>query len=86
MIRALLMVFLLMLVYSAAQDGVPFRASGHITRRTQEPVHGEEMVLDPRVPHLRDQGPGDDAAHQGQTLIYFCSEDCAKQYEDKTRT
>lgn len=85
MIRALLILFLAMLVYSAIKNML--RAAGRAAhdgeRKAQ--IRGEEMVLDPqcRTYVIKDRAV---ARRIKGSLIYFCSEDCANKYEAQSRT
>jgi len=85
MIRALFILFLAMLLYSAIKTVIrsASRAYHEGERKTQ--IHGEEMVLDPqcRTYVIKDRAT---ARRIKGNLIYFCSEDCANKHEAQSRT
>ena len=85
MIRALFILFLAMLVYSAIKTVLRSAARSYHESESKAQVHGAEMVLDPqcRTYVIKDRAT---ARRVKGNLIYFCSEDCANKYEAQSRT
>jgi YHS domain-containing protein len=86
MIRSLLLFFFIGVVYYALKTLVRSAVRGyHQEDRKRSALMGEEMVLDPQcrtyVPKRRAVGRRIDG-----TLLYFCSETCAKAYEQQHKT
>jgi len=85
MIRALFIVFLAMLVYSAIKTVLRAAARSYHEEARKEQAHGAEMVLDPqcRTYVIKDRAT---TRRIKGSLIYFCSEDCANKHESQSRT
>jgi YHS domain-containing protein len=87
MIRSLLIFFVLLMVYYALKAVVRSAIRGYYSdeRRSSTVLPGEEMVQDPecRTYVVKSRAV---ARHINGRLCLFCSETCAKQYEDKNRT
>jgi len=85
MIRALFIVFLAMLVYSAIKTVLRSASRAYHEGERKAQVHGAEMVLDPqcRTYVIKDRAT---ARRIKGKLIYFCSEDCANKHEAQSRT
>ena len=84
MIRALLIFFLAMLVYSAIRTVLRAAGRAYHDGERKARVHGAEMVLDPqcRTYVIKDRAT---ARRIKGDLIYFCSEDCANKHEAQFR-
>jgi len=84
MIRALLIVFLAMLAYSAIKTILRSAARVYHEGERKAQVHGAEMVLDPQchIYVIKDRAT---VRRIKGNLIYFCSEDCANKYEAQSR-
>jgi YHS domain-containing protein len=84
MIRSLLIFIAFILVYSALRT--VFRSVMHAYRNIEErpKVQGEEMVLDPNCRTYVPKGRALSRRIHG-TLTYFCSDACARAYEDRNR-
>jgi len=85
MIRALFIVFLGMLLYSAIKTVLRAASRSYREGERKAQVHGAEMVLDPqcRTYVIKDRAT---ARRIKGNLIYFCSEDCANKHEAQSRT
>ena len=85
MIRALFILFLAMLLYSAIKTVLRSAAQAYHEGERKAQVHGAEMVLDPqcRTYVIKDRAT---ARRIKGNLIYFCSEDCANKHEAQSRT
>jgi uncharacterized protein len=87
MIRSLLLFFVLLLVYYALKAVVRSAVRGYYAddRRQSTVLPGEEMVQDPECRTYVVKSRAVTRRINGK-LCLFCSETCAKQYEDKNRT
>ena len=85
MIRALLILFLAMLAYSAIKTVLRAASRAEHDGERKAQIHGAEMVLDPqcRTYVIKDRAT---ARHIRGKLVYFCSEDCANKHEAQSRT
>jgi YHS domain-containing protein len=85
MIRALFIVFLAMLVYSAIKTVVRSASRAYHEGERKAQIHGAEMVLDPqcRTYVIKDRAT---VRRIKGNLVYFCSEDCANKHETQSRT
>jgi YHS domain-containing protein len=85
MIRALFIVFLAMLFYSAIKTVLRLASRAHHEEERKTQIHGAEMVLDPqcRTYVIKDRAT---VRRIKGNPIYFCSEDCANKYEAQSRT
>ena len=86
MIRSLLIVFFLFVLYYALKTVLRSTVKGYREEgRHRAGLMGEEMVLDPEC---RTYVPKGRAVTRriGNKLCSFCSEACAKRYEEKNRT
>jgi len=86
MIRSILLFLFFMVVYYALKT--VFRSAAKAYRgddQQRSRLKGEEMVLDPecRTYVIKDRAV---TRRIGGKLCSFCSETCAKQFEDKNRT
>jgi len=84
MIRALFILFLDMLVYSAIKTVLRAAGRTHQEEERKARIHGAEMVLDPqcRTYVIKDRAT---VRRIKGDLIYFCSEDCANKHEAQFR-
>ncbi len=85
MIRSLLIVVFLLVIFYALKTVFRAAVKGYQEEdRNRSRLMGEEMVLDPEC---RTYVPKGRAVTRriGNKLYSFCSETCAKQYEDKHR-
>lgn len=87
MIRSLLIFFVLLMVYYALKTVFRSVVRGYYAdeRRTSTVLPGEEMVQDPECRTYVVKSRAVTRRINGK-LCLFCSETCAKQYEDKNRT
>ncbi len=86
MIRSLLIFIFLFILYYALRTVFRSAVKGYQEKdRQRTSLMGEEMVLDPEC---RTYVPKGRAVTRriGNKLCSFCSETCAKQYEEKNRT
>lgn len=86
MIRSLLLFACIAVVYYAVKTLFRSALRGYQSEDRQRTMTmGEDMVLDP---HCRTYVPKRRAVTRriGGASCYFCSEACAKAYEEKTRT
>jgi uncharacterized protein len=86
MIRSLLIVVFLLVIYFALKTVFRAAVKGYQEDdRKRSRLMGEEMILDPEC---RTYVPKGRAVTRriGNKLCFFCSETCAKQYENKQRT
>jgi hypothetical protein len=86
MIRSLLIVVFLLVIYFALKTVFRAAVKGYQEDdRKRSRLMGEEMILDPEC---RTYVPKGRAVTRriGNKLCSFCSETCAKQYENKQRT
>jgi YHS domain-containing protein len=84
MIRALLIVFLAMLVYSAIKTVLRSAGRAYQNGERKARMHGAEMVLDPQCRTYVIKDRAFSRRIKGN-LVYFCSEDCANKYEAQSR-
>ena len=85
MIRSILIFIAFILLYSALRT--VFRSAMHAYRNNIEErpkAQGEEMVLDPNCRTYVPKGRAQSRRIHG-TLTYFCSDTCARTYEDRNR-
>ncbi len=84
MIRSILIFIVFILLYSALRT--VFRSAMHAYRNIEErpKARGEEMVLDPNCRTYVPKGRALSRRIHG-TLTYFCSETCARTYEERNR-
>jgi YHS domain-containing protein len=84
MIRSILIFIVFLLLYSVLKT--VFRSAVHAYRNVEErpKVQGEEMVLDPNCRTYVPKGRALSRRIHG-TLTYFCSETCARTYEERNR-
>jgi len=86
MARFIVILLVILLAYSALK--IVVRSVFTAYREDEQPrgkqIMGDEMVLDPecRTYVVKDRAV---TRRIGGTSIYFCSDDCAKRYEDKNR-
>ncbi len=86
MMRSLLIVIFLFVLYYALRIVLRSAVTGYRQEgRRRTGLMGEEMVLDPEC---RTYVPKGRAVTRriGNKLCSFCSETCAKRYEEKSRT
>jgi YHS domain-containing protein len=85
MIRALFIVFLAMLVYSAIKTVIRSASRAYHEEERKAQIHGAEMVLDPecRTYVIKDRAR---SRRINGKLTYFCSEECANKHEALPRT
>jgi hypothetical protein len=86
MMRSLLIVVFLLVIYFALKTVFRAAVKGYQEDdRKRSRLMGEEMILDPEC---RTYVPKGRAVTRriGNKLCSFCSETCAKQYENKQRT
>jgi len=86
MIRSLLIVVFLLVIYYALKTVFRSAVRGYQQPdRDRSRLMGEDMVLDPEC---RTYVPKGRAVTRriGNKICSFCSETCAKQYEEKHRT
>jgi hypothetical protein len=86
MARFVLFLLFILLVYAALRTVVrsAFNAYREDEQRRGKRIMGDEMVMDPecRTYVVKDRAV---ARRVRGTLIHFCSDDCARRYEDKNR-
>jgi YHS domain-containing protein len=84
MIRSVLIFIVFILLYSALRT--VFRSAMQAYRNMEErpKLQGEEMVLDPNCRTYVPKGRALSRRIHG-TLTYFCSEACARTYEERNR-
>ena len=87
MIRSLLIFFILLMVYYVFKAVVRSVVRGYYSdeRRSSTVLPGEEMVQDPECGTYVVKSRAVTRRINGK-LCLFCSETCAKQYENKNRT
>jgi YHS domain-containing protein len=87
MIRGLLFFLIIFVIYSAIKTVVrsAFKAYHEDDQRRGKQIMGDEMVLDPECRTYVVKDRAVTRRIQG-TLTYFCSDDCARRYEDKNRS
>ncbi len=85
MIRSLLIIVFLLVVFYALKTVFQAAIKGYQKDdRNRDRLMGEEMILDPECRTYVPKGRAV-TRRVGNKLCYFCSETCAKQYEDKHR-
>jgi YHS domain-containing protein len=86
MIRGLVFFLVIFVIYSAIKTVVrsAVKAYHGDEQRRGRQIMGDEMVQDPecRTYVVKDRAV---ARRIRGTLTYFCSDDCARRYEDKNR-
>ncbi len=86
MIRGLLFFLIILVIYSALKSVVrsAFKAYHKDEQRRGTQIMGDEMVLDPecRTYVVKDRAV---VRRIRGTLTHFCSDNCARRYEDKNR-
>jgi hypothetical protein len=87
MIRGVLVFLIVVVIYSAIKVVVRSAVRGYYhgdEQRRGRQIMGDEMVLDPecRTYVLKDRAV---ARRIRGTLTHFCSDACARRYEDKNR-
>ncbi|MCK9420267.1 MAG: hypothetical protein M0R70_12895 [Nitrospirae bacterium] len=86
MIRGLLVFLVIFVIYSALKTVIRSAVKTyHVDeQRRGKQIMGDEMVLDPECHTyvVKDRAV---ARRIRGTLTYFCSDACARQYEDKNR-
>ena len=86
MIRGLLFFLVILVIYSALKSVVrsAFKAYHKDEQRRGTRIMGDEMVLDPecRTYVVKDRAV---ARRIRGTITHFCSDACARRYEDKNR-
>ena len=85
MIRGVLLLFLIVLVYSAIRT--VFRSAQKAYREEDAPARlkGEEMVRDPECGTYVVKGRAV-TRRIGGAAVFFCSDSCARRYEEKNRS
>ncbi len=86
MIRGVLFLLVIFVIYSAIKTVIRSAVKayhGDEERRSRR-IMGDEMVLDPecRTYVVKDRAV---ARRVRGTLVHFCSDDCARRFEDKNR-
>ncbi len=86
MIRGVVFILVIFVIYSALRTVVrsALRAYHNDEQRHGRQIMGDEMVLDPecRTYVVKDRAV---TRRIRGTLTYFCSDACARRYEDKNR-
>ncbi len=87
MIRGLLFLLVIFVIYSAIKTVVrsAFKAYHEDDRHRGRQIMGDEMVLDPECRTYVVKDRAVTRRIQG-ALTHFCSDDCARRYEDKNRS
>ncbi len=86
MIRSLLIVIFLFVLYFTLKIVLRSAVQGYRKEgRQRTGLRGEEMVLDPECRTYVPKGRAV-TRRVGNKLCSFCSETCAKRYEEKNRT
>jgi len=87
MIRSLLIFFVVLMVYYALKAVFRSAVRSYYAdeRRSSTALQGEEMVQDPECRTYVVKSRAVSRRINGKPC-FFCSEACAKQYEDKNRT
>ncbi len=86
MMRSLLIVVFLFVIYYALKTVFQSAARGYREdKRNRNGLMGEEMILDPECRTYVPKGRTV-TRRIGNQLCSFCSETCAKRYEEKHRT
>jgi YHS domain-containing protein len=87
MIRFLLSLLVILLIYSALKTVVRSALKGYREdeKGRSRRIMGDEMVLDPECHTyvVKDRAV---TRHIRGTLTHFCSDTCARRYEDKNRS
>jgi YHS domain-containing protein len=87
MIRFLLFFLVILLIYSALKTVVRSAVKGYREdeKGRSRKIMGDEMVQDPECHTyvVKDRAV---TRHIRGTLTHFCSDACARQYEDKNRS
>jgi YHS domain-containing protein len=86
MIRGLLFFLVIFMIYSALKTVVrsAFKAYHEDEQRRGGQIMGDEMVLDPECHTYVVKNRAVSRRIRG-TLTHFCSDECARRYEDKKR-
>lgn len=86
MIRFLLVLLILYLIYSVLKTVIRAAVRGYREdeKGRSKKIMGDEMVLDPECHTyvVKDRAV---TRHIQGTLTHFCSDACARRYEDKSR-
>jgi YHS domain-containing protein len=87
MIRGLLFFLVIFVIYSAIKTVVRSAVNAYHEdeQRRGKRIMGDEMVLDPECRTYVVKDRAVTRRIQG-TLTHFCSDDCARRYEDKNRS
>jgi uncharacterized protein len=84
MIRNILVIVLIIVIYYSLKTVFRSARDAYHAGEKQNRLQGEEMVLDPEC-HTYVVKARSTALRIGGKSLYFCSEACAKRYEEKTR-
>ena len=84
MIRNILVLIFIFVIYYALRTVIRSAREAYHAGEKQDRLRGEEMVLDPEC-HTYVVKARSTALRIGGKSLYFCSETCAKRYEEKNR-
>jgi len=84
MIRNVLALIFILVIYSALRTVFRSAREAYHAGEKRNQLRGEEMVLDPECQTYVVKARST-ALRVGGKLLYFCSETCAKRYEEKNR-
>jgi YHS domain-containing protein len=85
MIRYILIIIIFLVVYYAVKVVIRSAIGTYTNEERKSRLPGDEMVLDPEC-HTYIVKRRAVTRHIGGRLCFFCSEVCARQYEEKNRT
>jgi hypothetical protein len=85
MVRYVFFILAILVLFFVVKAVVRSLFSGSSGHGKKSRLPGDEMVLDPEC-HTYVVKRRAVARRIGDKLCYFCSDACAKQYEDKSRT
>jgi len=84
MIRNILVFIFILVIYYALRTVFRSALEAYHAGEKRNRIQGEDMVLDPEC-HTYVVKTRSTAQRIGGKVMYFCSEACAKRYEEKTR-
>jgi YHS domain-containing protein len=86
MIRSVLILFFILVIYYAVKTVIrsAYRAYHHEEENSRARLKGDELVLDPQCRTYVVKGRATARRIRGK-LYSFCSETCARQYEEKNQ-
>jgi YHS domain-containing protein len=84
MIRNILVLIFILVIYYALRTVFRSAREAYHAGEKRNQLRGEEMVLDPECQTYVVKARST-ALRIGGKLLYFCSETCAKRYEEKNR-